>query len=460
MNSTNVYIVGLALCTLGNIASHEMARDLSGEVERLLASPNSYVRKKACLTALRIIKKVPDLADHFLQAAQNLLNERNHGVLLTAVTLMEQMCLDSTEIAQELARHTSLLARQLKSLVQGGSSPEHDVNGITDPFLQVKILRLLRVLGKGNQQASEQMNDVLAQVATATEASKNVGNAILYEAVLTIMYIESDTSLRVLAINILGRFLQNKDNNIKYVALTTLTKTSQQSTQADATALQRHRSTVLDCLKDADISIRKRALDLSFYLINQQNIRILARELLSYLDVAENESKGSIAARICEHAGRYRPNKRWEIDTIIRVLRVAGQYVDQSVINHFVKLVTTGDQVVHQYCVAKLYHLIKSKKETILLQEGLLQATFWCVGEYGDILISGSGNTTGFSTEEDGENDGVQTPPSEQEVVDLVLSILKGPFATSDVQEYGITCLVKLSSRFKQDSAIKYFWLM
>lgn len=50
MNSTNVYIVGLALCTLGNIASPEMARDLSGEVERLIASQNSYIRKKVLET--------------------------------------------------------------------------------------------------------------------------------------------------------------------------------------------------------------------------------------------------------------------------------------------------------------------------------------------------------------------------------------------------------------------------
>jgi len=58
-----------------------------------------------------------------------------------------------------------LLVRNLKSLVTTNYSPEHDVSGITDPFLQVKILRLLRLLGKGDEQASETMNDILAQVS-------------------------------------------------------------------------------------------------------------------------------------------------------------------------------------------------------------------------------------------------------------------------------------------------------
>jgi AP-1 complex subunit gamma-1 len=56
------------------------------------------------------------------------------------------------------------LVRLLKNLMTVGFSAEHDVNGITDPFLQVKVLKLFAILGKGDHKSSEAMNDVLAQV--------------------------------------------------------------------------------------------------------------------------------------------------------------------------------------------------------------------------------------------------------------------------------------------------------
>ena len=56
------------------------------------------------------------------------------------------------------------LVRILKNLIMAGYSPEHDVCGVSDPFLQIKILRLLRLLGRNDSESSEIMNDILAQV--------------------------------------------------------------------------------------------------------------------------------------------------------------------------------------------------------------------------------------------------------------------------------------------------------
>lgn len=166
LEHSNQYVVGLALCTLGNIASTEMARDLFQEVESLLGTQNPYIRRKAALCAMRIIRKVPDLQEHFVEKTKLLLQDRNHGVLLCGITLVTDICKHDPEMVDEFRQYTPMLVRQLKALTSSGYAPEHDVTGITDPFLQVKILRLLRVLGRGNVQVSEQINDILAQVRT------------------------------------------------------------------------------------------------------------------------------------------------------------------------------------------------------------------------------------------------------------------------------------------------------
>jgi len=69
-------------------------------------------------------------------------------------------------------------------------------------------------------------------------------------------------------------------------------------------AVQRHRNIILDCLRDGDISIRRRALELSFALINEANVRVLTRELLAFLEIADNEFKQGMTTKICIAAER------------------------------------------------------------------------------------------------------------------------------------------------------------
>jgi len=331
---------------------------------------------------------------------------------------------------------TGGLVRTLKGLASSGYAPEHDVTGVTDPFLQVKILRLLRVLGRGDAETSEQINDILAQVATNTDSSKNVGNSILYEAVLTILDIEADSGLRVLGVNILGKFLSNRDNNIRYVALNTLIKV----VAVEPNAVQRHRNTILECLRDPDISIRRRALDLSFTLINESNVRILIRELLAFLEVADNEFKPIMTSQIGVAADRFAPSKRWHVDTMLRVLSLAGNYVKEQILSSFIRLIATTPEL-QTYAVQRLYANLKKD----ISQESLTLAGAWCIGEFGDALLQGGPY----------EEDGVVQEAKENEIVDLFSTILNSSYATQIATEYIITSLMKLTTRFSDPAQVE-----
>ena len=59
MNHSNMYAVGLALCTFANIASEEMSRDLVNEIEKLLGSSNTYIRKKVRVRILEPLIHYP-----------------------------------------------------------------------------------------------------------------------------------------------------------------------------------------------------------------------------------------------------------------------------------------------------------------------------------------------------------------------------------------------------------------
>lgn len=87
----------------------------------------------------RVLRKVPETIDTFAEKAAALLSDRHHGVLLSGVTLMQEICELDPSIIEQYRRHVPMLCKILRSLLMSGFAPEHDVGGITDPFLQVKV---------------------------------------------------------------------------------------------------------------------------------------------------------------------------------------------------------------------------------------------------------------------------------------------------------------------------------
>ncbi|KAJ2713942.1 clathrin associated protein complex large subunit [Coemansia spiralis] len=380
MHSTDDYIVGLALSTLSCVASSEVASDLVDEVERLLDSPRSYLRKKAALAAVRIVRREPGLAETFVKRAQPLLGDRHPGVQLGAATLLTELCSYSQEALEQARRLVPAAARQLQALVVSTTSPEYSVGGITDPFLQVALLRLLRTAARGSQAATDDINDVLTQVATHTDGSRNVGMSVQYECAMTALAIPSEQALRVLAINLLGRLLADSDDNARYVALATLSA----AVITEGPAVQRHRATVLRCMRDDDVSIRRRAVDLSFALIGPDNVKPIVDEILRVLPFADADLRPSIVYRLSAAITLFADSHEWHVERLLRVLSMGGNYLSARDLFKFIRLVAAdADEALQRRATRTSFALL----ERDVSQDAMVIAGAWLIGEYADLLV-------------------------------------------------------------------------
>ncbi|XP_047395384.1 AP-1 complex subunit gamma-like 2 isoform X4 [Sciurus carolinensis] len=377
-----------------------------------------------------MIRKVPELSDIFLPPCAKLLHERHHGVLLCTITLIMELCERSPAALRHFRKMVPQLVQILRMLVTTGCSTEHSVSGVSDPFLQVQILRLLRILGRNHEESSETMNDLLAQVATNTDTSRNAGNAVLFETVLTIMDIHSAAGLRVLAVNILGRFLLNSDKNIRYVALMSLLRL----VQSDHSAVQRHRPTVVECLRETDASLSRRALELSLALVNSSNVRAMIQELQAFLESCPFDLRADCASGILLAAERFAPTKRWHIDTILHVLTMAGTHLRDDAVANLTQLIG-GAQELHAYSVRRLYSALAGD----ISQQPLVQVAAWCIGEYGDLLLEGNCEVEPLQVE--GE-----------EVLALLEKVLQSQMSLPTTRGYALTALMKLSTRLPGDN--------
>lgn len=63
----------------------------------------------------------------------------------------------------------------------------------------------------------------------------------------------------------------------------------------------------------------RRALDLVYALVNENNIKSLTKELLEYLKISDTEFKPDLTAKICQLVLRFAPDKRWHFDSILQV---------------------------------------------------------------------------------------------------------------------------------------------
>jgi len=90
------------------------------------------------LTSLRVLRKVPDMVAEFLPYLDDLIDVKNHALLMCCLNLAQTIINIEPEYKKHFKIHAKALMKLLKELSITYST-EYDVDGINDPFLQATI---------------------------------------------------------------------------------------------------------------------------------------------------------------------------------------------------------------------------------------------------------------------------------------------------------------------------------
>ena len=424
--------------TIGEIGTPDMCRDTCPEIIKCLNSTNNYIKKKAALALSKVVKSCPELIETVQQNLGTIFEDKNHGVLLAGLALAEQIFKAEPKIIKKYRKYVSTLVKTLKNLISTSYAPEYDVNGITDPFLQIRILEVLGYFGRASSKENEELEALLNSIPSNTDTTrKNTGNAVLYELVRCIFSYESSKSLKSLGGSILGQFLSNKDNNYKYLALNTLNDIA----KIDIDTVQKHKNVILEFLKDPDIAIKRRSLDLTYLIVNTENIRQIVTETLDFINSTSNvEFKLELTSKIFYSLEKYSPSLKWEIDVLLKMLCLCEDSINEEIIWKIINLILNTKEL-QQYAMFRYFLAMQNMLEDSDV-EALYHVGIAILGELFKLIVGVS------TTDEEGKTITI----TEEQIIDLIISLDKSTDTSETLRELLMNTCFKMIGKLSPQS--------
>ena len=381
----------LALTCIANCGGQEFAESLSSDVQKILVSGSSrsFVKKKAALCLLRLFRQYSDImsSESWAPRIINLLDEKHFGVVTSVLSLLLGLVSSDPNGYEEAVPKAIKLLNKICILRE--CEKEYTYYKTPSPWIHVKLLRLLQYFPPPKDRSvRDRLQEVLNKILTRTEVTKSVNknnadHGILFEAVnLVIHYCSTGwDELKGQAITLLGRFISVREPNIRYLGLDSMSRMT--SIPDSLPTIKKHQNTIQFSLKDADISIRKRAVDLLYTMCDQENAKDIVSELVIYLETAEFAIREELVLKIAILAERFAPkdDRKWYLDVILKLISLAGDHISDDIWYRVVQIITNHEEL-HAYAAATVLEALKvpAAHETAVKVGGYL------LGEFGHLL--------------------------------------------------------------------------
>jgi AP-2 complex subunit alpha len=402
----------LALCSIANITGLELAQSLQREVQQTLVAKSSSpnVKKKSALCLLRLIRSNPKAISgkEFAPQVAQLLQDRHLGVLTSSMSLLYGLAYQSSREYESLIPYAVHILGML--VLKKACAREYLYYRTPSPWLQIKLLKFLQLYphalaaGQENGQAKEaspgnggahvsQLTSIISKILTETDVSdsinkSNADHAVLFEAVNLIVCwgTSGPMQLRDGAMKLLGKFISVREPNIRYLGLLTMAQLAH--IEGSAESIKKHQATVLVSLKDADISVRRRALDLLFVMCDTDNAERIVDELVSHLVMADAAIREEMVLKIAILAEKYATDLRWYVDTILKLITISGDHVSDAIWHRVVQIVTNHPQGDLQAYTAATLLVTASPRRC---HETAVRVAAYILGEFGFLIAERPG---------------------------------------------------------------------
>jgi AP-2 complex subunit alpha len=110
-------------------------------------------------------------------------------------------------------------------------------------------------------------------------------------------------------------------------------------------AIKKHQDTIVLSLRDKDISVRRRGLDLLYSMCDVTNSKPIVAELLRYLAVADYTLREEMVLKIAILTEKFALEYTWYVDTILRLMSTAGDHVGEEVWYRVVQIITNTEEL-------------------------------------------------------------------------------------------------------------------